>query len=193
MNYIYHRIPDNMIGNILYPLNQLKDISLDSYKTAFSKYDDRPYLPNRVIYPLECFWNDVLFFLPINPVLHIEFIKKYGYGKIKASYFEIPAEKIPSEQSCIYLHSKSDQGNYLKEDFVIYDPACVNNYNYLTQANKDYLQDALSKKPKLFFPWNHIPHILYKGNLDVADLRILSVGGDCPREGIYTDFKPTTR
>ena len=36
--YLYHRVPDNLKGNIIYPLNELKDIHPDLYISNKENY-----------------------------------------------------------------------------------------------------------------------------------------------------------
>ena len=68
---IYHLVPRELRGTLLYPLNQLKSVFPDLAAQHFTKYYDRADLPSTPIPPLQCLWNDVLMFSPVhllNPV-----------------------------------------------------------------------------------------------------------------------------
>ena len=41
MVYLYHRVPENLIGETLYPLNELKTLYPDVYAEHVKKYEGR--------------------------------------------------------------------------------------------------------------------------------------------------------
>ena len=72
MEYIYHAVPKNLDGSILYPLFSLKDKFPDLYEKEIKKYDDHPQrklLPFKKVPKLNCSRGDVLHFSPIHPNL----------------------------------------------------------------------------------------------------------------------------
>lgn len=69
---LYHMKPFDMRGDVLYPLNAMKDIYPDIYEKQIAKYDDHPSrkkLPLRRIPKLDCLWNDVIQCAPVHPHL----------------------------------------------------------------------------------------------------------------------------
>jgi hypothetical protein len=76
MHYIYHAVPEKMIGNNLIPLNSMQDID-DSLRNSYmSKYRGREDILERKIPILDCLWNDVVQLLPIHPQKIFELQKK---------------------------------------------------------------------------------------------------------------------
>lgn len=70
MEYLYHILPQDMVGNHLVPLNHIKEIHPQIYEKELAKYDDHPgrqKLPKTNIPKLNCLWNDVVQFCPIHP------------------------------------------------------------------------------------------------------------------------------
>ena len=67
MNYVYHMIPPLMRGNVLYPLNQLKEVYPELYKEQVEKYNGREWVRKGQILPLNCMWGDVLHLSAVHP------------------------------------------------------------------------------------------------------------------------------
>ncbi|MBK8551651.1 MAG: hypothetical protein IPL53_11555 [Ignavibacteria bacterium] len=85
MNYLYHRVPKNLRGNVLYPLNTLKEIHPDLYEQQASKYAGREHITCQIIPILNCLWNDVLHFSAVNP----EEISAYRIRKKSGFYNDL--------------------------------------------------------------------------------------------------------
>lgn len=66
-NYLYHKVPPDFVGPILYPLNRLKQRLPDVYARQVKKYQGREAVLKRRIPHLNCLWNDVLHFSPVHP------------------------------------------------------------------------------------------------------------------------------
>jgi hypothetical protein len=67
--YLYHRVPKDMRGNTLHPLNQLKKVSPDIYAQKVKKYEGRLEILERKIPALDCLWNDVLHLTAVHPTV----------------------------------------------------------------------------------------------------------------------------
>jgi len=57
--HLYHRVPADLKGHILYPLNQLKSIYPSLYDTKATTYQGREAVMQARIPLLNCLWNDV--------------------------------------------------------------------------------------------------------------------------------------
>jgi hypothetical protein len=166
MNYIYHKLPEGMVGTILYPLNKLKDIYPSVFDKQKHKYDRREHVMLQRIPTLNCLWNDVLHFTAINP----EDISKALDDNRKSRYYKIDARQLDPSLTSIYLYTKS--GSVDEGDFIPYDPDHVNRYTNLPQTTIEYYRKMLAenKRPLLY----HLtPHILYKNSLDVSSAEII--------------------
>lgn len=58
--HVYHLVPKNFVGNVLFSLNRLKDTLPETYATQVGKYAGREKILERRIPKLDCLWNDVL-------------------------------------------------------------------------------------------------------------------------------------
>lgn len=170
MNYVYHRIPADMKGDILYPLNVLKNIYPEMFEKEAGKYEGREHIMTDVIPVLNCFWNDVLHFSPVHPKkIHVA-LSELGKD-FHAGYFQVPAEIFAPEKTIFYLNGeipKMDPRNWLS-----YESSLVSKYTEMPELTKNYYREILEKgeQPLLYAK---IPHILYKGSIDTKNLeRIL--------------------
>lgn len=65
--YVYHHVPRNQIGDIIYPLNQLKDTFPDIFRKQSAKYDN---IQEKDVEILGFgYWNDCINLMPVNPGL----------------------------------------------------------------------------------------------------------------------------
>jgi hypothetical protein len=145
-----------MLGNTLYPLNTLIEISKDTYAYEFhsAKYTHRKILMELIIPVLNCLWNDVVEFfkIPIELLKDIKFVK-YKFDK---EFFDIEKKA--------YVLTNED-----------IEPMTIGSYRELNELpNKTmewYKQCAESGRgvPLLF---RYIPHIFVKGNIPIKDVEV---------------------
>lgn len=169
-------VPINLQGNILYPLNELKEIHPDLYEQKLKKYAGREQILLHVIPVLNCLWNDVLHFSAVNPKeLKQALADAGGNGNIIMKCFKVDPNLIKPENAIVFLYSHSEYKDKLNEEnFIPFNPDDVAKYSSMPQASKDYYRETISlgKRPLLF---HRIPHILYKGKLDISGLEIVTV------------------
>lgn len=60
-------VSPDMVGDVLRPLNVLRETHPDLYPTKAAKYAGREWVMDQRIPTLDCKWNDVLQFSPIEP------------------------------------------------------------------------------------------------------------------------------
>ena len=76
MEYVYHMVPEELKGEYLIPLNELKRVYPNLYREYIQKYKDhtqRENLLTRKIPKLECLWNDVVHFYHYIPMRFIKY------------------------------------------------------------------------------------------------------------------------
>lgn len=171
MAYLYHRVPLDMRGDILYPLNQLKDIYPDIYGKENAKYVGREVVKSQRIPILNCLWNDVLHFTAVPP---IEFKKVFAaLGKeYTYQYYQVEPESLPKECCVIYLYQqKNREDKFTAKNFVKYDPALLDKLSVLPDETVAYYKKCIDSGEKMLI-YHRVPHILYKGSLDVRDSSI---------------------
>lgn len=174
MKYIYHMVPSEMRGTILYPLNTLKEMYPNVYLEYIKKYERRERLLEATVPLLNCLWNDVLHCSALSPDVIIDEFKKLGKN-FSLSYFEIPADMLEPEKTVVYLYNPREKGTPAPEsDFVPYNPTEVEKYAYLPEATKEYFKNILEEggRPLMF---HLVPHILYKGSIETRNLKVISV------------------
>ena len=176
MAYLYHSVPRNLNGNILYPLNVLKQKHPDIYEQQVSKYAGREQLLKHRIPILDCLWNDVLHFSAVNPKeIKQALIEAGGNPDIIMRYYQVDPKLIPPKNAIVYLYAHTDIEDKLNEtNFVSYNPDEAAKYSSMPQATKDYYREMIDNggRPLLY---HRIPHILYKGTLEITDVTIVSV------------------
>ncbi|MEX2369088.1 MAG: hypothetical protein WD552_01690 [Candidatus Paceibacterota bacterium] len=171
MNNLYHFVPQNMQGTVLYPLNELKDVYPDIYEEAKSKYKGREAVMQQHIPFLDCLWNDVLHLTAVHP----KDIKEALGAERKFKAFVINPHSLAAEKTVVYLYQHKDRMLKMdKENFSQYDPDDIGQYAELPEATKEYYREMREKgeRPLLFV---RVPHILYKGSVDTSNLEIVEV------------------
>lgn len=170
--YLYHIFKIDLKGNILYPLNQLKQVYPDVYKRQAAKYEGREHLMKQKIPILNCLWNDVVHLSPVHPSQIKSALEDAGCKYRKRKYWCIDAHSLKKSDTVIYLY-ESDK-DYAEKEYIRYDPADISRYSQLPQATKDYYKKCADeeREPLLF---HRVPHILYKGTIKVTMLKTIEV------------------
>lgn len=173
--FIYHFKPKRMAGQKLLPLNTLKTFYPEIYTEHVKKYLGREKLLSRRIPILECLWNDVLHFSPINPQLildiwHTEKMKKPEAFEV----YKIPAELFEEKTTICFQSFNFDYHNF--------NPELEKFWNFQYSQYKEQLQvsdeqidvwreDIKGGRPTFWF--SHTMHILAKQEIDTQNLEII--------------------
>lgn len=174
-NFLYHRVPKDFAGNILYPLNQLQEKYPSLYEEQISKYKGREFVKNQHIPVLDCLWNDVIHLGAVNPSEIYEELKKYDDTEYTSRFYKIPPEILEEKNTIVYLYKhKENEQKMSPDNFTRFVPNKIYKYSKFPQETKDYYEEAYKTgKPPLL--WHRVPHILYKGTIDTDDLEIIEV------------------
>jgi hypothetical protein len=176
--FIYHRKVDNFQGNTLYPLNQLKEIYPDAYKSHVQKYEGREHvLETKIPAPLDCLWNDVLHFTAVHPkTLYIN-LKNAGFNPdelIHKQWFQVPVSLLKQDKTVVCLYRRDVRLVPDARDFSPFFPEKIGEYATVPRETIEYYieQRELGRRP-LFF--HFVPHILFKGTIDTPGLSIIEL------------------
>lgn len=176
MFYLYHKVPQNGVkGNVLYPLNILKNIYPYLYQFEVAKYTGREKDMQKVIPVLNCMWNDVLHLSPVSPRdICKELIVAGRKDDFSFTYFKVDPSVIERANAVIYLFSYDNNGAIDNNEIVPYAPELVSKYTQVTSlAKKNYQrQIAAGKKALLYYG---LPHILYKGCINIQNIPVATV------------------
>ena len=178
MPFIYHIKPVRMFGNILYPLNTLREINKDIYEFHILKYMGRESLMEQKIPVLNCLWNDVLHCSPIDHRIIYKALIRAGHKVGNKEYFKIPIDLLKGIKFVKYKFEK-EFFDREKKAYVLtiedIEPLTIGSYRELNElpnkAIEWYKQCAESGKgvPLLF---RYTPHIFVKGNIPIKDVEV---------------------
>lgn len=171
MPSLYHMVPRTLVGTTLYPLNQLKEVHPELYEEYRKKYVGRERLFSHRIYPLDCLWNDVLFLTAVSPqeLRHVHDELEIPHP-LPFRFFEIDTTMLDLSKATVMLHQTRNQN--LPEEYESFDVARLPHYAAIPEATREHYRECKHKgvRPLLFV---HIPHILYKGTLDISCTSII--------------------
>ena len=176
MIYLYHSIPKNLQGNILYPLNTLKERHPIVYEEQVSKYLGREHIKEQRIPILGCLWNDVLHFSAVNPKEVKQALIEAGRNPdFTMNYYQVDPKLIDLKKAIVYLYTHTNNKDKMNEkNFASYNPDEIEKISVMPQGTKDYYKKIIENggQPLLY---HGIPHILYRGTVDTSDLPTISI------------------
>lgn len=169
--YLYRWISSGMIGTVLYPLNQLKTVFPKIYYEEVKKYIGREKLLDTEITPLDCRWGDVIFLTAVDPKVIFRNLRNAGFDYPLTKFYKIPLSAFSQENLCAMLYEKIDDEKPTKI-FERFDPLKIDQYKIILDATLEYYKEKKveGKHPLVY---HLIPHVLYKGTLDVSKLEIV--------------------
>ncbi len=176
MPHLYHRKPQDLQGDILYPLNTLKNIFPDLYEKKVEKYGGREFVMNQKIPGLDCLWNDVLHFSPVSPQDIVDALREAGDPlDFDPTFYEVDPSMLEPEKTIVYLYNNAESDDKMNpSNFTSYNPADITTYNKLPLITKNYYRQMIIENKKPLF-YHGVPHILYKGTINVSQLKVMNV------------------
>lgn len=167
--YVYHHVPAQMFGTVLYPLNRLLGIDRKLYELYKSGYQGREQLLQRKIPYLDCLWNDVLHCSPVHPAKINQALKSCGVKDIpSAEFFEVDVESdIDMTNSVIFYRSSNKPGDiYFEKAWE----AKWDSLGEITELSLKHYRDVAANGEPLF-AYHGLPHFLYLGEIEIRNLR----------------------
>ncbi len=159
MSKVYHVVPASVAGTTIYPLNRLAEHHREIYDSQMAKYRGREKILQRKIAPLGCLWNDVLHFSAIPPKAVKEALELLGFPYPLKYYAVDPvAAGFTGENAVIFTPPTSCR------PFEVQALQMCKAYPSETLAYYQKMRDE-GKRPLLYA---HVPHILFKGTLDIS-------------------------
>lgn len=177
-NYLYHMVPNDMTGDIIYPLNTLKEIKEippELYQSKLEKYANRRQITEQFIPTLKCAWNDVVHLTAINPVKLKEALVEAGMNPREMKFYQVDPDLLDPDITTIYLYQEHDEKESMHPDnFSNYNPEAIARHSILPDATKAYYREKYQngEKPLMFVG---VPHILHKGPIDVSNFDVIVV------------------
>lgn len=173
MYYVYHGVPEHIKGTKLIPLNQMHQLYPDLRKKYLEKYKGREQILERRIPLLDCSWNDVVQFLPLHPQKVFQLQQELGIiSKIPPyQFYEIAAGSLDPSKTVIFLKTAPGEENTVVKWLDDVDLATIQDIPY---ATIEYFESVVGTGG-LPFNYQFIPHILYKGTLDISNTPIITL------------------
>ena len=171
INYLYHRVPENMKGDILYPLNQLKNVYPDIYLKEVEKYKGREEVMKQEVPYLNCLWNDVLHLSAVHPIEIDNALRKEGTQLSGRLFYEIDPHLLETRNTVVYLFRDRSKD---KSNFVPFDPEEVSEFSIFPKKTQSYYTEVIRRggRPLL---WVYVPHFMYLGSLNTVGLKIIEI------------------
>lgn len=190
MAFVYHGVPREMVGEILYPLNQLAAIAPEAHEFQRSKYVGREAVLNAHISQTGLLFNETVHCAPLHPHRLFAAREAHGFnlprvrpgvGHFSGLFFEIPLERIRPHPVLWYrwetLWINGAPGENVRatpplEEFEPFDFRRYRELPDVTAAHLAYLRRMRDqgRRPLVFV---HIPHVLVCGPIDTRDLRVI--------------------
>lgn len=172
---VYHLVPANLAGSVLYPLNRLKEIFPEVAAAHVKKYEGREGLLNTRIPLLDSLWNDVLHLSPVHPAKITAAMREAGHLFRPRKWYGIDATLLSASDTVIWEYPQRERarGDFtVGEDEVLpFASSLLDNYSEVGEGTRRYYASNQPGQPFLRFVG--ITHILYKGCIDVADIRVI--------------------
>lgn len=170
--HLYHIVPNHLVGTNLVSLNELRNISIAEYNKVVAKYKGREELMKVEIPPLKCLWNDVVFLTAVHPSILARAYERAGGTLRKHAFYQIDARKLDRVKMTVILYEDAPEAVRTFVPFYLQNLA---QYAAMLPAStvEYYRQELKAGRRPLIF--HRIPHILFKGSIDVSNAPIISL------------------
>jgi hypothetical protein len=173
---LFHFVPPGMRGTALYPLQELGGRHPELHAAALRKYAEREDVLRRRVPPLRCGWGDVVHLSPVDPrkILEVLRLHRPGYA-IGTAFWTIDAARLDPDLLTVYRYHPPSEGR--GEGRVSFSPFVLDRLESLADVPAttiEYYRACLAKdtRPLLF---EGVPHVLYRGSIDVGDAPCLAL------------------
>jgi hypothetical protein len=165
-------VPKNQHGTLLEPLNQFKLSKPELYQEKAQKYIGREHIIEHTIPILNCLWNDVLHLSPIAPKDLKAALLEAGMPDQEMRFYEIGPTTLNQDQLVTFLYQEMNELH--EADFERFDTTKLSALSVVPEKTKKYYKEQYAKgeKPLRFLG---IPHILYRGTIDVNKASVITV------------------
>lgn len=162
-----------MIGTELIPLNQMQATMSDIRDRNLDKYKGREQIIEREIPLLNCLWNDVVQFLPVHPQKVFELQRDLGLIASVPPYkfYEIDLDSLDPDKAVVFFKTAPGEENTEAKWLKDVDFSSLQEVPEATQA----YYKTLTGTGELPFNYQFIPHIVYKGSLDITNANIITL------------------
>jgi len=175
MPSLFHTVPNEMRGTVLYPLNELEYVDRSAWEREREKYAGRERVLELQVPPLECRWNDVLHLSPVHPADIVAELRAVGLEPLRSRFFEIDAAGLDAARTVVFLNRRArSSGEIDASEWIPFEPEALPALAGFNEASRRYYRESAETgaRPR---PWAYLPHVFHRGALDVRDLPVLEV------------------
>jgi len=154
-----------MLGSELVPLNQMIDSKSKLQAKYLKKYKGREEILDKNIQLLDCLWNDVVQFLPIDPVKIFKIQVELGLIPRLPPYkfFEIDLSILDPNKTVVYFKSSPGEENVQVKWLADVDFAKLQE---VPEATINYYKSLIGSG-ELPFNYQFVPHVV---SMDIIDI-----------------------
>ncbi len=173
MNFIYHGVPEPMVGTQLIPLSQMHASLTAIRDKNLEKYAGRNELLERRIPLLNCLWNDAVHFLPLHPQKVFELQQELGLIPDIPPYkfYEIDPGHLDPQKAVVFFKTAPGEENVKIKWLSEVDLASLQE---IPEATLAYYK-TLAGTGELPFNYQFIPHIVYRGTVDISGTSVITL------------------
>jgi len=168
-------VPDQLVGSVLYPLNELRAHAPDAWQRELLKYEGRPSVRELRVPPLDCLWNDVLHFGTVHPARIVAALEAAGVEPTRRRFFAVEAATLDVDRTVIFLNRR-DEGRPRMDDaqWLPFEGTLPPKLAQLNEATRRYYRECASDgtRPRLYAC---LPHVLHRGPLETRGLPVVEV------------------
>lgn len=185
--YVYHRVPAELRGTVLYPLNAMRGMFPDLYERLRTNYSTREDIAALRIPPLGyCLWNDVLHLSPVHPARIKEALAGAGHGLPQGwrRFFQIDARLLEPAATVVYRLSTflwsgqfdvADASEAIGRDCLPFSSETLALFTEVPASAREYYKSVAPGSAVALFLG--IPHVLHRGAIDLKQdgIRVIEV------------------
>jgi len=173
---VFHFVPEPLHGSTLHPLHELERIAPEAWRAAIAKYEGREQVLAATIPVLGCRWNDALHLATVPPETIAELLGAVGLEPLRRRAFEIDTESFDPAHAVVFLNRRAGGVDPFADaaQWLPLDDALIESLREANDETRAYYAEcaAAGRRPRLY---GHLPHVLYRGSVDVAGCRVREV------------------
>lgn len=162
-----------MKGSELIPLNKMLEVDAELRAKYLEKYKGREEILGRKIPLIDCLWNDVVQLLPLHPRQLFDLQQELGIVTEipDYKYFQIDVSKLDPAKTVVYFKTAPGEENVTVTRL---NEVNLDDLQSVPPATENYYKSMVGTGEPVF-NYQFVPHIIYKGTIDVSEAKIISL------------------
>ena len=175
MPSLFHTVPNEMRGTVLYPMNELEHVDRSAWARERAKYARREHVLALRVPPLECLWNDVLHLSPVHPADIVAELRAVGLEPLRSRFFEIDAAGLDPARTVVFVNRRASSSDEIDaSQWIPFEPEALPALAGFNEASRRYYRECAKTGTQPLL-WAYLPHVFHRGALDTRDLPVIEV------------------